>query len=416
MARREPLRVFIYGHQVATLESPKPWIVKCTYVDEAFKMWEANIPLLSCSLPLRRDKRMEATVFFNGLLPEGSHREGMASRIGVASTDTHALLQRYGKDVAGAISIVSEDKLSAKPDVKPYSATELEDEVRSLPENPLGLHDDSRLSIAGLQNKLLLVRVKDGVWGRPINGLPSTHILKTEAQGFTGLIEAEAACLRMAREIGLTEVDIQVQSFADIPCLVVSRFDRRLTEGGQVERIHQEDACQALAIDSEKNQRRGKYEYFGGPSLRHIAGLLDLYARRSALELDRLIAMITFNVIIGNADAHGKNVALLHPSPEAISLAPAYDTVPTLLWPKLQTQMAMRVGNALMLERVTSSDVIDEAAGWKHDKQRARTVSGDTAEQALNASRTLDLPPQVKALIETRADRFLSGKELGTPN
>lgn len=58
--------------------------------------------------------------------------------------------------------------------------------------------------------------------------------------------------------------------------------------------------------------------------------------------MSRLLGAATFTVLIGNADAHGKNVALLHPSPDRVALAPLYDMVPTVFWPTLRKRAARR--------------------------------------------------------------------------
>ena len=57
--------------------------------------------------------------------------------------------------------------------------------------------------------------------------------------------------------------------------LVVERYDRIVHADGTVERIHQEDFCQATGTGPDN-----KYEENSGPSLRRIAGLLA--SRRSS--------------------------------------------------------------------------------------------------------------------------------------
>lgn len=214
----------------------------------------------------------------------------------------------------------------------------LEQAVEELDDHPLGSHDDSELSLAGLQDKLLLVKLEDGNWGRPLHGRPSTHIVKADDPYRPGVVEAEAHCLALAKAIGLTTIDIELEQVGERNCLIVSRFDR---SGGvdAVHRVHQEDLCQALAIDPDDNRRRAKYERAGGPGLKQAAQLLDSYSHDPLDQLDRLVAIATFTVLIGNADAHGKNLALVHPDPEHVELAPLYDTVPTVLWPKLDERL-----------------------------------------------------------------------------
>lgn len=72
------------------------------------------------------------------------------------------------------------------------------------------------------------------------------------------MAEMEAASLRMAKAVGLTTVDASVDVIADIPCLIVSRFDRETASDDVVRRIHQEDSCQALARDPDAARGFGK--------------------------------------------------------------------------------------------------------------------------------------------------------------
>ena len=231
MARREPLSAWLHGVRVTTLTSSKPGEVRCTYTADALDEWPLNTPLLSCSLPLSM-RPQHGDVFFSGLLPEGQHRQAIADEAGVPTYDTFGLLARFGRDVAGAVVMAREDPGPQPGSVEPYTVETLEAEVAGLPERPLGIHDDSELSIAGLQDKLLLVDLGAGRWGRPVHGRPSTHILKVEDRRYGGMAEFEAACLRLAAAAGLTNVEVTLETIAEVPCLIVSRFDRRFTPDG----------------------------------------------------------------------------------------------------------------------------------------------------------------------------------------
>ena len=120
-------------------------------------------------------------------------------RAGIAANDVFGSLARYGRDVAGALVISPEEPQEPRDGgVEPYeNEGGLAEEVEDLEEHPLGAHEDSELSLAGLQDKLLLVRLPDGGWGRPTGGRPSTHILKREDTRFPGLTRAEGQCLAL---------------------------------------------------------------------------------------------------------------------------------------------------------------------------------------------------------------------------
>ena len=406
MARPEPLGVWLHGMLVAELTAPRPWDIRCAYTRQALERWAGLSPVLSCSLPLQ-SRRMDASAFADGLLPEGQHRQALSAELKVAVNDIYSLLRRFGRDVAGALVIAATEPARRTPYVVPYTDASLRQEVHDLPQRPLAIHDDSELSIGGLQDKLLLVRMSDGSWGRPAHGYPSTHILKVDDPLRPGLVEAEAQCLWLARRVGLTNVEAKIETIAQRTCLLLTRFDRRELPDGTVERVHQEDLCQALARSPGAARGRGKYEDAGGPSLREAAALLDRYCIDPAAQLDRLLAAVTFTVLIGNADAHGKNLALLHPTAEAIELAPLYDTVPTALWPRLRSRGAMSIGSRWELEAITIDNLLDEAASWRHGRERAVQVVKETAERTLAAVGELGSESTVERYVTARAQKLL---------
>jgi len=268
--------------------------------------------------------------------------------------------------------------------VVPYDAASLADEVASMEDRSLGVHDDSELSIAGIQNKLLLI-AQDGGWARPAGGAPSTHILKADHARHPGLIVAEAACMRLAGHLGLTSVEVDLENIAGVDCLIVSRFDRVRYDDGRVGRIHQEDACQALGCDPGAARGFAKYEHSGGPSLCQVSETLDTFAKDPLDELDRLVATVAFTVLVGNADAHGKNLAFLHDE-GYIRLAPLYDVVPTVLWPSLRSEPAMSIGpRVTTIGRITTADILGEVKTWTYTARPVELIVHDVARRAADA-------------------------------
>jgi serine/threonine-protein kinase HipA len=408
------LGVWLDDRRVADLEQSRGPRIRARYTDEAFDRRPLNSPLLSCALPLDR-RPLDASAFCAGLLPEGQALATMAANAGLAANDTFGLLGRYGRDVAGALVIAVERPAARQGDVESLDREDLAAAVEDLEEHPLGSHDDSELSLAGLQDKLPLVRLTDGGWGRPTGGRPSTHILKREDRRFSGMIEAEAQCLALARAVSLTSIEAQAVELGGYSCLIVSRFDR-VEEGGVVRRIHQEDLCQALGIDPGGARGRAKYEQPGrGPSLRQAAELLDSYGTDPFAELDRLVATVAYTVAIGNADAHGKNLALLHRDGETVTLAPLYDTVPTALWPRLRRRAAMAIGGQPELDDVGIEDIAREAIRWPHPADRTREVARSTIEAMLAAIEQGVIPAdgEVGRLVAARGKRMLAGKSAG---
>lgn len=124
----------------------------------------------------------------------------------------------------------------------------------------------------------------------------------------------------------------------DADYLLVERYDREQLEGGVVQRLHQEDFCQAMRCPSEM-----KYQREGGPSLKDCFALVKKHTKPSAIHLLALLDHVAFSVIAGNCDAHGKNFSLLY-APRGVVLAPLYDVVCTSVYPQLDDKMAMKLG------------------------------------------------------------------------
>ncbi|HXP28914.1 MAG TPA: HipA domain-containing protein [Solirubrobacteraceae bacterium] len=158
-------------------------------------------------------------------------------------------------------------------------------------------------------------------------------------------------CRLRAAAVGLT-------SIADRACLVVERFDRERTEPSL--RVHQEDLCQALGLTPDF-----KYQLPGWrvPSFSALSNLLDEHSPFPGLDRIAAAKAAVFNFLIGNADAHAKNIALLY-TREGVRLAPLYDLVSTACYPDLSTELAMGIGDELDPNAITSMNWADLAADF----------------------------------------------------
>lgn len=419
MARVNELAVWLRGEKVARLRRTGPGRVSVEYTQAVLDTVPLGTPLLSCSLPVRRG-RAQGWPFVTGLLPEGQHRLSMSRLAGVETLDALGMLARFGRDVAGALVIGPDSDTgtgtgagpadAGEPGTVALSDADLAADVADLPARSLALHDDSQLSLAGLEDKLLLAKTARG-WARPVHGYPSTHILKVDNRVHRGTVVLEHDCLQLARRAGLPAAESALIRVGDADCIVVTRYDRVTVEGSP-QRIHQEDSCQALGIDPAAHDgqgRNGKYEEFGGPALAQIAGLLSAYAPDPELELARLLERVTFTVVIGDADAHGKNLSLLHPDPAHVRLAPLYDCVPTAVWPALRPSAAMRINGGDRLAGVTRQDLVGEAYRWGMATRRAEGLVAAVCDRLRAAAselpaRQLDLASIVAANLDRLAN------------
>jgi serine/threonine-protein kinase HipA len=415
MPREQAVGVWLHDEYMGDISSRPGRSIRFRYSESALETRNLNTPALSCSLPTGRFP-LDGRAFFAGLLPEGDARRKLAADAGVLATDVLGLLRRYGQDVAGAVTIAED--VDSRPDtaIILYDSASLEDDVSALTSGsaPLALHDDSELSIAGLQDKMLLVATPHG-WARPVHGYPSTHILKLDDRAHPGLIMAEHAALEIARAGGLPAARSHIDRIADMDVLIVARFDRTTPDSGKPRRIHQEDACQALGIDLERHPR-AKYQEHGGPSLRNVAELLTAWAVDDSVY--RLLDQVVFTAAIGNADAHGKNVSLLHPSSQTVELAPLYDTVPTALWPSLRPRAAMSIGAAIDVTTVDFADITYEATRWGLADSAARARIAETLDRLHEATGRVEIPDHARAhqtLEHVRATTARLLRQLSAP-
>lgn len=403
--RNRSLGVWLNGIRIGDIEPRKRgYAVSLRYNNEAFERWPGNTPVLSCSLPLVRGP-LDATNFFRGVLPEGNQLNFLASMAKTSTIDVYGLLARYGRDITGAVVIADESPSSSPGDQIPYDDATLTAEVLALDERPLAIHDDSELSLPGLQNKLLLIKTPTG-WARPVGGRPSTHLLKVEDRRFPGLATMEHHIMELAFRSHLTTATTEVVNIGDIPCLIVSRFDRHLDGDGNVARIHQEDLCQALDINVSAREGRAKYESYGGPSFRDIAVLLDRYAHDPQRDLVQLVRTMAFTVLTGNGDAHGKNLSLMHDQPGQISLAPLYDTVPTMMWPTLPDRAAMHVNHIPVLSRIGLNSMMTEVSRWPSFGTDAQSLIVELAGEL--RAQLESIPENLAEAIENRIRLVLS--------
>jgi len=336
------LDVYLTGTHVGKLYRPGSGRLAFQY-DTAVAEETAGKLLLSASLPVQaaRFRNSATRPFFEGLLPEGPVREQVARERGVSVQNAFGLLAEIGAECAGAVVVVPEGQELAPSDtsaVRWLSDEELADALANLPAHPLGGGTDVRVSLGGVQQKLIVARAPNGRFGQPLGGAPSTHIIKPSIAGWTDTAVNEAFCLRVARCSGLATATSETAEIGDTSCLVVERFDRTLTDEMRIVRIHQEDFCQALGL-----LPASKYEAEGGPSIARIVAALRDISAAPAADVNAFLRAVALNFLVGNSDAHGKNFALLYDPVEGARLSPLYDIVSTAVY-DVTPKMAMFIG------------------------------------------------------------------------
>lgn len=382
---------------------------------EAEERWRINSPVLSRTLRVGLHDREATESFFGGLLPEGVHLDRLAQQEQVASNDLVGLLEAVGADLAGALR-VGEGHGRSEPE------TLTVEEVSVLLERADGfLVGGGGSALPGFQRKLTLTR-DGGAWVRGNGTLPSTHILKPVPADRRALVEAEAYTLALARALGLAPYDAHVEQLGDRAVLIVERYDRVRRESGTIDRIHQEDAAQALGLPwgrDDKFQRQNE-----DANLRAIAALLD--TRRTVFDAnpyeDRgtLLRYVTLNVAAGNSDAHAKNYAFIHDTDGRDRLAPLYDAAPIALTYDGSQGNALYINERTQLPDTTADDLVAEGTSWGIPDAASRAIVAETLEQIIAGTHAIpaheSIAAHVPGYIREQAKNLAAGRPAHIPS
>lgn len=373
----ELLEVLLDGRHVATLTEVGQNMglgASLQYTPEVVERCGEGALLLSTSLPVQMEiyPAVVTRYFLEGLLPEAEVRATLAARARLAASDTFGLLRVYGLDCAGAVQVVEPGRgpRALGEGVRWLDEDELDRAIRDLPAAPLGVgvDDGVRSSLGGVQGKLPVVVDGDRL-GVPLNGAASTHILKPArlAEGgneaWPGIVAAEAFGLRLVAEVGrlgglVRAAECRPMAVSARRALLVTRFDRRRSEVGVVSRVHQEDLAQALGT-------LDRYQLHDSmpPRWVDVAALLQRAATVPAMARRTLLEMVVLNTMLGNCDFHAKNLSVVLDEGQVV-LAPAYDVVPTAVWPHHSRELALRIGGEVYVDDVVGESLLAEAGSW----------------------------------------------------
>jgi serine/threonine-protein kinase HipA len=413
----DQLVAWLHDTPVAILTPAPEFRIRLEWCPEGIERWGLGSPALSVGLPIGSPtgaRDMRGLDFFENMLPEGPALARMATLAGVRAADTYGILKAFGKDCAGAIMVLPVGESPGRSGgYTPMTSGGLQQLIGSLDVSPLGVAPERgfRPSLAGFQRKALLGRAADGTWELPYGDAPSTWILKPDGQH--PMAANEATCLRLAAACGLDVPETELFDVASLPVYAIRRYDRQVASEGRLPvRVHQEDGCQATATPPGL-----KYEEQGGPALRDLGVMLRNFG--DPREVATLLRRTTFNMAVGNADAHAKNFSLLHePDGPAVRLAPLYDVLSTIALEltdstgqpmRADTHLGQRVGRQTDIRKVTAADLINEAVTWGIRRRTATTIVTETLDRVLATIPATPGDDRVLAVIRDQTERIIRG-------
>lgn len=298
--------------------------------------------------------------FLENLLPEGRALDIVASTFRVGRNNLYGLLRQLGQETTGALSFLAADPLARATTRREIIRAELQRRIRERPEVPFAVWDGRvRMSIAGYQDKLS-VYIDDGRMYLVEGELASTHILKPEPPDdrLPMLVANEHYCMSLARRLGLPVAAASILRVPD-PVLVVGRIDR-VREAERVRRLHVIDGCQALdlpvAYKYERNfgSERDVRDIRDGVSFERLFSVAEHTVEKAVTRMG-LLRWALFQYLIGNSDAHGKNISFFC-RPAGLSLAPYYDLVSVVQYDKFDHELAMAYGDEFHLKDIRPFD------------------------------------------------------------
>jgi serine/threonine-protein kinase HipA len=347
--------------------------------------------------------------WFEGLLPEGETRTRAAGRFGVQPDDWFALLAEIGWECAGAVAIHPEEMALPDAGYRPLTDGEVGERLDALPGRPYDVTDALRMSLGGAQDKLVLA-LRPGGWALPLGGAPSTHILKPEPAAWPGLVAAEAWALALARSVTTAAAARPEDAIGSRPVLIVTRYDRRTGPTGEIDRIHQEDLCQALGLPPGDKYHEPPFRSHK-PSLARLAGILLARGLQPTVELEQLLRSLVVTLALGNADAHAKNWSVVHDGSGFVTLAPMYDIVPTVAFVPGQRFASLPVAGRFRMAEIGVEQIVAESREWGIPERQARRIVLETLEglqDAIGIAASPGVSDTVRDAVTARVNRLLA--------
>ncbi len=349
----DTLNVWTNGHHVGYLWCDERNEIGFQYSEE----WLEN-PVrfpVSITLPLRSEafkpdgKNHVAHHYFANLLPEADSRIRICREKKISVDNDFALLRAIGGECAGALTILGDAPQEQMSEYRLLNDAGLSELLSK--RNLLAVVEEGdkppRLSLAGAQDKAP-VKYKDGKFYIPLDNSISTHILKYRLRDVNHVPAYETITTWVGEELKLNVNDIKYFSHGNEPFTLSKRYDRMQVEN-KLTRLHQEDFCQASGRSSSS-----KYEHEGGPSFAECLNLIRKHSTQPLKDIPRLIQWQVFNYLVGNSDAHAKNLSFLYGLNNTTQLSPFYDLIAIHAWPRhvFNHELALSIGGETRIHNI----------------------------------------------------------------
>ena len=182
-----------------------------------------------------------------------------------------------------------------------------------------------RISISGVQEKLSMLLEKN-VLRLTLEGEQGTYILKPiprDVRNPEQVPANEHLTMQIARQVfGINTAENAMIFFKDgTHAYITRRFD--VKEDGS--KRGKEDFASLAGKSSDNSGPNFKYDY----SYEEMGALIRRYVPAWRIEIEKFYAMVLFNYLFSNGDAHLKNFALLESDTGDYLLSPAYDLINT---------------------------------------------------------------------------------------
>ena len=297
--------------------------------------------------------------FISNLLPEGKGLEFVSEFFHISKANQFSLIEAIGNETAGAITFTSNKELSTN--FREISNEELTQRIINRDKVNITVWDKkTRLSLAGVQDKLPLVVLGNDKYGIGEGEIASTHILKFEKNENIHLVLNEYFCMKLAKLCGLNTAEVGIKKFDTQNVLFVKRFDRELliNEDGafKVLKKHIIDGCQILDLDVSMKYEKVYADFRGEANFKNLFESSKLSTNKILNKLN-ILRWTLFNLCINNYDAHAKNVSFFV-NKKGLEVSPFYDLVNIAMYPNIQNEFAMAFGDEFVANKIGAFDIV----------------------------------------------------------